>query len=174
MFQWFSANWGGLQTNNYPFQPKSQNKKCKTRSGTADFVALRKTLRNTRRIIIGSEINTDGRRRRTGDSIIVDSYRSRRRGPTKVPNRVPNKDAHRIRQHGEDRSSGECLLGSADRALAAAFQYWARHHASGADSRFWHPQEGLRAGESGSGQTSSRHLETHRASRRRSYCRQVG
>src|SRR5260370_21444920 len=142
MFQWFSENLGGEGTNhNYPFQPKSQNKKCKTRSGSADLVALR----NTRRIIIGSEINSDSRRRRIGDLLIVDSYRSRRRGPRKVPNRVPNKDSHRIRQHGEDRSPCECLLGSADRALAAAFQHWARHRASGTYSRLWHPPEGLRA-----------------------------
>src|SRR6202521_715393 len=63
MFQWFSGNPGGGQTNNYPFQPKSQNKKCKTRSASADFGPLRKTLRNRRRItpriMIGSEINTD-------------------------------------------------------------------------------------------------------------------
>ena len=49
---------------------------------------------------------------------------------------------------------GECLLGGADAAFAAAFQHWARHHASGADSRPWHAQEGLRAGKSGLGQTS--------------------
>ena len=61
MFQWFSGNPGGVQTNNYPFQPKSQNKKCKTRSASADFGPLRKTLRNTRRIMIGSEINVKGK-----------------------------------------------------------------------------------------------------------------
>src|ERR1700688_837551 len=45
---------------------------------------------------------------------------------------------HRIRQHGKDRSPIQRLLGGADAAIAAAFQYWARHHAAGIDSRFRH------------------------------------
>ena len=85
----------------------------------------------------------------------------------------PRQDPHRIRQHGEDRSPGERLLGRADPALAAALQHRTRHHAAGADPRLRHPQEGLRAGESGSGQASRRHSETHRAGRRRSHRRQT-
>ena len=60
MFQWFSANRGGGGVQNQIiilFNCKSQNKKnIKHESGSADLDALRKTLRNTRRMI-GSEIN---------------------------------------------------------------------------------------------------------------------
>src|ERR1700732_3459814 len=154
MFKWFSANLGGgTKPIIILFNQKAKIKNVKN-AAVARTSSLCETLRNTRRITppYNDRFRDQHRRRRrrTGDSIIVDSYRSRRRGPRKVPSKNP----HRIRQHGEDRSPGECLLGSADRALAAAFQYWARHHASGADSRLRHPQEGLRAGESGPGQTS--------------------
>src|SRR6266849_7291632 len=81
----------------------------------------------------------------------VHSYRTRH----PVPGPPPGQDPHRIRLDGEDRSPGECLLGSTDAALAAAFRYRTRRHASGADSGVWHPEEGLRAGESGSGEASS-------------------
>ena len=38
--------------------------------------------------------------------------------------------------------------------FTAAFQYWARHHAAGVNSRVRHPQESMCAGESGFGQTA--------------------
>jgi hypothetical protein len=55
MFQWLSANRGGYKPMYNPlikilFNEKAKNKKCETRSASADFVALRETLRNTRRI----------------------------------------------------------------------------------------------------------------------------
>src|SRR5581483_298233 len=60
----------------------------------------------------------------------------------------------RIRQHGKDRSSPECLLGRSDAAVSPTLQYWTRHHAPGIDSRFWHPEKGLRTRQPGSRQTA--------------------
>jgi hypothetical protein len=43
-------------------------------------------------------------------------------------------------------------LGRADPALTPALQHRPRHHAAGVDSRLWHPEKGLRAGQPGPGQ----------------------
>src|SRR5580704_272080 len=62
--------------------------------------------------------------------------------------------AHRIRQHGENQSSGRPLLRRANRSFADSFRYRPGHDAARADPRIRHSEESGCAGKSRSRQAA--------------------
>src|SRR5438046_2911149 len=91
---------------------------------------------------------------------IDDPSKTRARKITRDPN------PYRNRLDGRDRSARRQVLGRPDTALFAALQYWQRCDAARNDPRFGHPEEGLRAGESGARQIAGGKSKANRAGMR--------